>query len=107
MRGRLYLPQECLVDAGIATQIPDAVLADGNLAAACAPVVLRAREHYDHADRVMRELPKSGLKAPYMMSVGYRSIFDNLTKRGFAPPRAAVHVSRVKLAGAFLRYLFS
>ncbi len=107
MRGRLYLPQECLVEAGIATQIPDAVLADGNLAAACAPVILRAREHYDHADRVMSELPKSGLKAPYMMSVGYRSIFDNLTKRGFAPPRAAVHASRVKLAGAFLRYLFS
>ena len=107
MRGRLYLPQECLTDAGINTQRPEAVLADGNLAAACAPVILRAREHYDQADHIMSELPKSSLKAPYMMSVGYRSIFDNLTKRGFAPPRAPVHVSRVKLAGAFLKHLFS
>ena len=74
---------------------------------ACDPVLQRAREHYVQADLVMAGLPKSALKAPYMMSVGYRSILDNLAARGFAPPRAPVHVSRFKLVVALLRHLFS
>lgn len=106
-RGRLYLPREALEEAGIDTRAPHAVLAHPALPQACEPVMHRAREHYVQADLVMAGLPKSALKAPFMMSVGYRSILDNLAARGFAPPRAPVHVSRLKLVAALLRHLFS
>lgn len=106
-RGRLYLPREALEEAGVDTRAPHAVLAHPALPKACEPVLHRAREHYAQADLVMAGLPKSALKAPYMMSVGYRSILDNLAARGFAPPRAPVHVSRLKLVAALLRHLFS
>jgi squalene synthase HpnD len=106
-RGRLYLPREALEEAGVDTRAPHAVLAHPSLPRACEPVLERAREHYAQADLVMAGLPKSALKAPVMMSVGYRSILDNLAARGFAPPRPPVHVSRLKLVAALLRHLFS
>lgn len=106
-RGRLYLPREALEEAGVDTRAPHAVLAHPALPKACDPVLQRAREHYVQADLVMAGLPKSALKAPYMMSIGYRSILDNLAARGFAPPRTPVHVSRLKLVVALLRHLFS
>jgi len=37
------------------------------------------------------------VKAPYIMAAGYRSILDRLASRAFAPPRAPVRMSRVKL----------
>ena len=106
-RGRLYLPVEALAEAGVDTRAPHAVLAHPALPQACEPMLQRAREHYEQADLVMAGLPKSALKAPVMMSVGYRSILDNLAARGFAPPRTPVHVSRMKLVVALLRHLFS
>ncbi|MEK4035476.1 presqualene diphosphate synthase HpnD [Methylocystis sp. IM3] len=105
-RGRLYLPREAIDEAGVATQAPHAVLASPALDAVCAPVMQRAREHFEQADLVMAGLPKSGVKAPYLMAAGYRSILDRLAERGFAPPRAPVRMSRVKLIGALLRHAF-
>jgi len=83
------------------------VLAHQNLGDACTVVMRRARDHYDQAELVMAGLPKRALKAPYLMSAGYRSILDNLEKRGFSPPRAPVRASRLKIARAFLRQIFS
>ncbi|WP_363346568.1 presqualene diphosphate synthase HpnD [Methylocystis echinoides] len=105
-RGRLYLPREALEEAGVATHAPHAALASPSLDAACAPVLHRAREHFEQADLVMTGLPKSGVKAPYLMAAGYRSILDRLAERGFSPPRAPVRMSRVKLIGALLRHAF-
>ena len=105
-RGRLYLPREALAEAGVSTRAPHAALADPALEAVCAPVLQRAREHFEQADLVMAGLPKSTVKAPYLMAAGYRSILDNLSTRGFAPPRAPVRVSRVKLVGALLKHAF-
>jgi phytoene synthase len=105
-RGRLYLPREALEAAGVVNRAPHAVLANDALDAVCAPVMQRAREHFEQSDLVMAGLPKSGIKAPYLMAAGYRSILDRLATRGFAPPRAPVRMSRVKLIGALLRHAF-
>ncbi len=42
--GRLYLPAEALAAAGITARDPEPVVADARLAAACAPVIVRARD---------------------------------------------------------------
>ncbi|BDV33465.1 MULTISPECIES: presqualene diphosphate synthase HpnD [Methylocystis] len=105
-RGRLYLPREALDEAGVTTQAPHAALASPALDQVCAPVMQRAREHFEQADLVMAGLPKAAVKAPYLMAAGYRSILDGLTTRGFAPPRAPVRVSKLKLVGALVRHAF-
>lgn len=105
-RNRLYLPREALDDAGVEVRSPRDVLASRKLDAVCAPVLLRAREHFEQADLVMAGLPKSGVKAPYIMAAGYRSILDGLSERGFAPPRAQVKMSRLRLIGALFKHAF-
>lgn len=103
-RGRLYLPREALAEAGVENLAPHAALSHPALGDVCAPVLHRAREHYEQADLVMAGMPKAAVKAPYLMSAGYRSILDRLATRGFAPPRAPVHMSRMKLIGAYFRH---
>jgi squalene synthase HpnD len=105
-RGRLYLPREAIDDAGVPTHAPHAVLASPQINAVCAPVMQRAKEHFQQADLVMAGLPKSGVKAPYLMAAGYRSILDGLSQRGFAPPRTRVSMSRLKLIGALVKHAF-
>lgn len=106
-RGRLYLPREALIDAGVVNHAPHAALSHPKIDHACAPVLSRAREHFDRADLVMTGLPKTAVKAPYLMAVGYRSILDRLAARGFLPPRAPVHLSRLRIIAAFVRHIFS
>jgi phytoene synthase len=105
-RNRLYLPREALDDAGVDVRSPKEVLTSPKLDAVCAPVLHRAREHFEQADLVMAGLPKNGVKAPYIMAAGYRSILDRLSERGFAPPRAPVKMSRMKLIGALFKHAF-
>jgi len=107
LRGRLYLPREALERAGVREFTPSAALAHRNLNEACAEVALRAREHFVEANRIMAVQPARVIKAPYLMSVAYASILDRLVARGFAPPRAPVHASRIKILGALLRRAFA
>ena len=46
------------------------------------------------------------VRAPRIMGEAYRAILDALTARGFAPPRAAIRLPRVKLIFIVLRNLF-
>jgi phytoene synthase len=105
-RGRLYLPREALEEAGVDNHAPHAALAHPAINQVCAPVLHRAREHFEQSDLVMAGMPKSAVKAPYLMAAGYRSILDALETRGFTPPRSPVRMSRLKLLSALLRHAF-
>lgn len=107
LRGRLYLPREALERAGVRELTPSTALAHPNLNEACVEVALRAREHFVEANRIMAAQPARVIKAPYLMSVAYASILDRLVARGFAPPRAPVHASRIKILVALLRRAFA
>ncbi len=102
-RGRLYLPREALVDAGVKDFAPTRVLLHPGLGDACAAVAARAREHYTEAELIMKVSSPSAVKAPYLMATAYRSILDRLMARGFAPPRPPVRASRLKILLALAR----
>jgi presqualene diphosphate synthase len=106
-RGRLYLPREALVEAGMTELSPAAALAHSGLPAACAAVAAKARDHYEEADLVMTACPPRAVKAPYLMAAAYRSILDRLVARGFGAPRAPVHASRLKILLALVRFAFA
>ena len=102
--GRLYLPREALLAAGMQDLSPAAVLAHPGLDAACGEVAARARTHYDDADAVMRRQPRAFVKAPRLMEAAYRSVLDRMVRRGFAPPRTRVRTDKIRLVLALIRH---
>ncbi len=101
---RLYLPREALQAAGIKATTPREVLASPQLAEACAPVIVRAREHFVEAAKIMARCPRPSVRAPRLMGEVYQAILAGVAARGFAPPRAKVRVRRRRVLLALLRH---
>jgi phytoene synthase len=102
--GRLYLPREGLLHAGITGDDPQKVIADPALPKVCAPLVTRARMHFEKADEVMRRNPRRVVRAPKIMSKYYQAILELLVARGFASPRAPVRLNKLARIAIILRY---
>jgi presqualene diphosphate synthase len=104
--GRLYLPREALRGVGIISTDPATVLANPMLGEACAAIVAQASAHFRQARIIMRQNPRRVVRAPRIMGEAYGLILDRLVARGFAPPRAAVRLPRVRILLIVLRNLF-
>jgi phytoene synthase len=102
--GRLYLPREALLRAGIETVDPQAVIAHPQLGKACAFVAEQARGHFADADTVMAEAPRRAVRAPKIMGEVYRQMLDEMTARGWSLPRSRVHVNKPHLLWIALRH---
>src|SRR5437868_3030751 len=104
--GRLYLPREGLLHAGITSDDPLKVISDRALPKACASLVERARTHFAQADEVMARNSRRVVRAPRIMSKYYRAILQLLVARGFSAPRPPVRVSKIMRLAIVLRYAF-
>jgi phytoene synthase len=104
--GRLYLPEEALNSAGIHDGKPSTVLTDPNLDAACRFVADRARGHFAHANAVMARCPRRVVRAPKIMAEVYAQMLEKMSERGWAPPRARIHVNKSHLLWVALRHAF-
>jgi len=104
--GRLYLPREGLLHAGITSDDPTKVAAEKALPKVCAPLVERARNHFGQADEIMKRNSRRQVRAPRIMSKYYRAILELLVARGFALPRPAVRLNKMAKLAIILRYAF-
>ena len=102
--GRLYLPREGLLHAGITSADPLKVTADPALPKVCTPLVIRARAHFEKADGIMDRNPRRVVRAPRIMSKYYRAILELLVTRGFAAPRTPVRVNKIARLAILIRY---
>ena len=102
--GRLYLPREGLLHAGITGDDPVKVSADRSLPKVCAPLVERAKSHFEQADEIMNRNPRRVVRAPRIMSKYYRAILELLIIRGFAVPREPVRINKMAKIAILLRY---
>jgi phytoene synthase len=102
--GRLYLPREALLAAGVTTKEPLRAAADPKLAHACAEVAARARGHFEKSNSIMAAAPRAAVRAPRLMAAAYGSILDRMAAEGFAPPRRRAKASRLRILGGLLRY---
>ncbi len=93
--GRLYLPLEGLLHAGITSTDPNKVTIDPALPKVCVPLVARARMHFEKADEIMRRNPRRVVRAPRIMSRYYHAILELLVARGFAAPREPVRLNKM------------
>ncbi|MGI4813710.1 MAG: presqualene diphosphate synthase HpnD [Janthinobacterium lividum] len=107
--GRLYLPREALIAAGLSgqpdfsTMDPLLLLADPALPLACAPVVERARAHYRQAQAIMVGCARRQVRAPRIMASVYGALLERMAEQGFAAPRTRVRLSRAALLRTVLR----
>jgi presqualene diphosphate synthase len=104
--GRLYLPREALLEAGMSDLTPHAVLAHPGLPAVCAKLLGDAHRHFAEATRIMDAAPRAAVKAPRLMASAYGDVLARLERRGFAPPRERIGVNKLRLIGALLRWGF-
>ena len=102
--GRLYLPREALLAAGITSDDPDVAMREPAMQKVCAPLLAQAREHFIKSDEIMARHPRKIVRAPRIMSKYYQVILDRLVARGFAPPRAPVRLSKAAKMAILLRY---
>jgi presqualene diphosphate synthase len=104
--GRLYLPREGLLLAGITSDDPARVIADRALPKVCLPLAERAKMHFQKADEVIDRNKRRAVRAPRIMSKYYRAILDLLVARGFALPRTPVRITKMARIAILLRYAF-
>lgn len=102
--GRLYLPREGLLHAGITGDDPVKVIAERALPKVCVPLVERAKSHFEQADAIMKRNSRRVVRAPRIMSKYYRAILELLIARGFAVPREPVRVHKWAKIAILLRY---
>ncbi len=102
--GRLYLPYEALAAARVPVDDPLRVVKDRNVTIACEEVVRRARQHFEQAEPILSHAPRAAARAPRLMSTAYRSLLDNMSMRGFEPPRERAKPSKLRLLGALICY---
>ena len=105
-RGRLYLPREALLDAGIDASSADAALAHPALDRTCRTVAARARAHFAEADKILSKYPLRITVTPLLMANAYRHILDRLVEQGWAPPRRRVTVGRLRVLWMLAQHEF-
>ncbi|MGA2053948.1 MAG: presqualene diphosphate synthase HpnD [Bradyrhizobium sp.] len=104
--GRLYLPKEGLIQAGITSTDPLPVAADPRLPKVCSPLVDKARDHFAKSDDIMARNSRRAVRAPRIMSKYYGAILELLVARGFANPRTPVRLNKMARIAILLRYAF-
>jgi len=96
--GRLYLPAEALIAAGIDTREPTAVLAHPAIDTACRWLAAKAHEQYALTGEILAARPRGRIKTPALMSAVYGRILKAMEAEGWAPPRRRVSLSKGALA---------
>jgi phytoene synthase len=102
--GRLYLPREYLVAAGITTLDPRAAISNPAVDKTCRMVAALAHEHYRKAQAVLAARPKGRLKTPRLMGAVYSEILRRTELVGWAPPRLRVSLPKLQLLYIVLRH---
>ena len=82
-RGRLYLPREFLVEAGIAETEPQAVLRHKALGQACERLAELAETRFAEAAAAMRQCPRRAMRPAAVMGAVYHAILRRLRARGW------------------------
>jgi phytoene synthase len=103
--GRVYLPEEALLGAGIALTTPAEVVADPRIDQAVRPLVARAHEHYRAAGAILAARPAGHLIAPRLMEAAYSKILRQMEAIGWAAPRRRVRTNKLALLWTLARLL--
>ena len=96
--GRLYLPREYLFEMDCARSLdPNWIIDQPQIDGVCRKLAMLAHAHYEAARRVMGGKPRGRIATPALMGAVYSEILAESEKKGFAPPRRRVSLSKWRL----------
>jgi squalene synthase HpnD len=100
-RGRLYLPNEYLLEAAV-PRTPAAALSSRNLPRACEKLAVLAERYFDQAEAAMRLCGAKTMRPARLMAASYRPLLGILRQRKFdyGAPRASLPKFQKLLLGA-------
>ncbi|WP_156679928.1 presqualene diphosphate synthase HpnD [Sphingomonas profundi] len=101
--GRVYLPWEPIVAAGIAITVPLEVIADPRIDDVARTVARQAQAHYAEAQAILATRPRGHLIAPRLMAAAYAKVLARMSAEGWRAPRRRVRVSKLALLWTVLR----
>lgn len=101
--GRLYLPRELLMDAGIFAVDPAAVLAHPNLPQACEALARRAEMRFAEARQALARCKRRRLWAAEAMMLLYGRLLARLIARGWRDLSRGVRIRKRECAWVTLR----
>lgn len=101
--GRVYLPSEPLLAAGVDLLDPITVVGDPRVDAACRFVAAKAHEHFRAAEAILAARPQGHLIAPRLMAAVYAPILRRMEAVGWAPPRKRIKTNKPALLFTALR----
>lgn len=101
--GRVYLPCEPIVAAGIRIATPAQVVADPRIDGVCRLLSARAQSHFADAQAILRAPQPGHLIAPKLMAGAYASLLRRMERAGWAPPRTRVRHNRLALLWLLVR----
>jgi phytoene synthase len=104
--GRLYLPREELLAAGIESRDPVEVVDDSRVDQVCRAIAARAQAHFREADALMRARPAGRLRTPRLMGEVYARILARAQAQGWTPPRKRARIGKGQLLWLVLRHGF-
>lgn len=102
-RGRLYLPQEWLRDAGVPAD-PAAALGHPGLPAVCARMAAEAHRHFTKAHAAMRRCAPRAMRPARLMGASYAALLRRLEHRGWTRMEQPVRVPKWQKLLIALRY---
>lgn len=103
--GRLYLPREYLVRAGILDTDPATVLAHPGLPKTCELLAAEAERRYEEAEALLARWPARRLWSARAMMILYRRLLDRLRERGWSALDVEPTLGTAERAGVTLRCL--
>jgi len=95
--GRVYLPREALVAAGIVPETPAQVAAHPRLDAAARILAADAHRHFDAARALLSGRLKGHLIAPRLMEVAYARLLRQMERDGWTAPRIRPRTNKLRL----------
>ncbi|WP_404368118.1 presqualene diphosphate synthase HpnD [Sphingomonas sp. MMS24-J45] len=101
--GRVYLPAEPLLAAGVELLDPITVVGDPRVDAACRFLAAKAHEHFRAAEAILAQRPRGHLIAPRLMAAVYAPILRRMEAVGWAPPRKRIKTNKPALLLTALR----
>ena len=90
-RGRLYLPREQLLQAGVPCA-PDAALASPGLQQACRAMAQVARAHFRAARRAMARCDRAAMRPARLMAASYDAVLRAQERAGWRDPSRRVRL---------------
>lgn len=102
-RGRLYLPREYLLEAGVPLD-PTAAVVDPALGAVCDRVAALAHRYFAEAHEAMASADRRAMKPARLMGATYAAILSYLQRRGWHSLRERVRLPKWRKVWVAVRY---